>query len=98
MKIKTVLITVIAGGVGYVLGSRAGRARFEELKARADEFAHSPQVKEAVQHVAEVVKENAQKLPDPVANAVNAVADAALKTEPKLDAPTEPTFDSKPGL
>ena len=82
MKVKTVLIAAIAGGVGYVLGSRAGRARFEELKIKADQFAHSPQVKEAVQHVAEVVKETAQKLPDPVANVVTAVADSALDAKP----------------
>jgi len=82
MKVKTVLIAAIAGGVGYVLGSRAGRARFEELKSKADQFAHSPQVKDAVQHVAEVEKETAQKLPDPVANVVTAVADSALDAKP----------------
>ena len=90
MKVKTVLIAAVAGGVGYVLGSRAGRARFEELKVKADQFAHSPQVKEAVQHVAEVVKENAQKLPDPVANVVTAVADSALDAKPGPESDADP--------
>lgn len=79
MKVKTVLIAAIAGGVGYVLGTRAGRERYDELRAKANEFAHSPQVKDAVKHAADTVKENAQKLPDPVADVVTSVADTAAR-------------------
>ena len=81
MKIKTVLIAAIAGGAGYVLGTRAGRARFEEIRARAGEFASSPQVKETVTHLAEEVKKNASKLPDPLANVVTSVADSAISKQ-----------------
>jgi hypothetical protein len=78
MKIKSILIAATAGGVGYVLGTRAGRARFEQLRARAGEFASSPQVKETVTHLAEEVKKNADRLPDPLANVVTSVADSAI--------------------
>ena len=81
MKIKTVLIAAIAGGAGYVLGTRAGRGRFEEIKTKAGEFASSPQVKETVTHLAEEVKKNADKLPDPVANVVTTVADSAINKQ-----------------
>lgn len=81
MKVKTVLIAAVAGGVGYVLGTRAGRGKFEEIKAKADEFAHSPQAKEAVAKVADLAKKNADKLPDPVANVVNSAADAATREQ-----------------
>lgn len=77
MKVKTVFVAALAGGVGYVLGTRAGRARFEQIRAKADEFAHSPQVKDAVSQVAEQVKKNADKLPDPVAKVVSSVAGTA---------------------
>lgn len=79
MKVKTVLVASIAGGVGYVLGTRAGRAKFEQIRAKADQFARSPQVQDAVSQVAEQVKKNAGKLPDPVAKVVADVADTAIK-------------------
>src|SRR3712207_2409252 len=75
MRIRTVLAAGLAGGVGYVLGARAGQGRYDELKARADRLAHSPQVQETVTNLAEGVKKNAAKLPDPVADAVTKVAD-----------------------
>jgi hypothetical protein len=76
MKIKTVLVAAIAGGAGYVLGTRAGQARFEQIKARASEVARSPQAQEAVAKVADLAKKNAEKLPDPLANVVTSVADS----------------------
>ena len=77
MKIKTVLVAGLAGGVGYVLGARAGQGRYEEIKAQADRLARSPQVQETVSNLAEGVKKNAAKLPDPVADVVTSVADLA---------------------
>ena len=77
MKIKTFLVAGLAGGIGYVLGTKAGRARFEEIRSRTKEFVESPKVQETVSNLSETVKQNAQKLPDPVANVVSAVADKA---------------------
>ncbi|MCR8526311.1 hypothetical protein WB334_25500, partial [Escherichia coli] len=79
--VKTVLIAAIAGGAGYVLGTRAGRAKYEEIKAKADQLAHSPQANEAVNKVADLAKKNAEKLPDPVADVVTSVADAATRDQ-----------------
>ena len=76
MKVKTVLIAAVAAGAGYVLGTRAGRAKFEQLKARASELAHSPQAQEAVAKAADLAKQNAGKLPDPLAGVVTSVADS----------------------
>jgi hypothetical protein len=75
MKIKTVLVAGLAGGIGYMLGTRGGQDRYEQIKAQADRLAHSPQVQETVTNLAEGVKKNAGKLPDPVADVVTKVAD-----------------------
>ena len=85
MKIKTVLVAGVAAGIGYVLGTKAGRARFEQIRARAVEFAESPKVQETVSNLSETVKQKAHKLPDPVADVVTAVADSVKDstTEPK---------------
>lgn len=77
MRIKTVLVAGLAGGIGYVLGARAGQGRYEEIKAQADRLARSPQVQETVTNLAENVKKGAAKLPDPVADVVTSVADLA---------------------
>jgi len=81
VKVKTVLVASIAGGIGYVLGTRAGRTKFEQIRAKADQFTHSPQVQDAVGKVAEQVKKNADKLPDPVAKVVSSVADSATNPQ-----------------
>jgi hypothetical protein len=90
MKIKTVLVAGLAGGIAYVLGTKAGRGRYEELKVQADKLrlqvdrlANSPQVRETVATVADKVKETAEKLPDPVADVVAKVTGStAGSTEP----------------
>ena len=76
MKLKTLVVAAGAAAVGYVLGTKAGRAQFEQLKAKADEFAHDPRVRSGVSSIAGEVKNHADKLPDPVAGAVRAAADA----------------------
>lgn len=77
VKIKTVLVAGLAGGIAYVLGTKAGRTRYEELKVQADRLriqadrlAQNPQVRETMATVADKVKEAAEKLPDPVADVV----------------------------
>jgi hypothetical protein len=84
MKAKTVLVAAVAGGIGYVLGTRAGRERFEEIKARANDLAHSQQAQDAAAKVAAEVKKNAASLPDPIADIVNTAADAVAEA-PKPD-------------
>ena len=79
MKLKTVLVAAVAGSVGYVLGTRAGREKFEELKARANDLAHSQQAQDATARVAAEVKKSSGSLPDPIANVVNTAADAVAE-------------------
>lgn len=41
------LTLLAAAGVGYVLGTRAGRERYEQIKANAQKFASNPRVQSA---------------------------------------------------
>ena len=100
MKLKTVLVAATAAGIGYVLGTKAGRTRFEQIRGQAQEFINSPTVQDTVANLSDTVKQSAQKLPDPVAGVVNAVADsvkgstAAKETDPT--SPTPPTSPAPP--
>ena len=75
MKFKTVLVAATAGGIGYVLGTKAGRARFEQIRGQAQDFLKSPTVQDTVSNLSDTVRQSAAKLPDPVANVVTAAAD-----------------------
>lgn len=89
MKLKTVLVAATAAGLGYLFGTKAGRARYEQLKGQAQEFLGSPKVQETVAGLSDTVKQNAHKLPDPVADVVTAVADSVKgsTTPPKTTPP-----------
>ena len=53
MGFKTGLI--LGFGVGYVLGSKAGRERYEELRRAWDDFSGNPRVHDAVERGKEIV-------------------------------------------
>lgn len=90
MKFRTVVIAAGAGAVGYLLGTKAGRAQFEQIKARANELAHDPRVQSGVSTVAGEVRKNAHVLPDPVAGVVRT---AAEKVETATKSSTSPVSD-----
>jgi hypothetical protein len=100
MKFKTVVVAAAAGAVGYLLGTKAGRAQFELIKARAGELAHDPRVQSGVSTVAGEVRKNAHVLPDPVAGVVRTAAEkveTATKQSPSpLDEPGTGTGTGTP--
>jgi len=69
--------------VGYVLGTRAGRERYDEIKRAADSFWNSPRVKRRVDQVEDFVKEKAPEVAEFVSDGakkiVNQVTGASSK-------------------
>lgn len=56
MRLK--FLFVVGIGIGYVLGARAGRPRYDKLKAKATEAWEDPRVQKVVADTQEFVKEN----------------------------------------
>lgn len=54
---KPALMT--AFGIGYVLGARAGRERYDAIAAKAQELWHDPRVQEKAHRAGFVAKEKA---------------------------------------
>jgi hypothetical protein len=52
---------LVGFGVGYVLGSKAGRERYEELRAAWDQFMGNPSVRRVVTKGREVVDTGVHK-------------------------------------
>src|SRR5690554_32036 len=62
MRGKILIVTGLA--VGYVLGARAGRGRYEEIKRAATKFWNDPRVKQQVETVEDFAKDKAPEVVD----------------------------------
>jgi histidinol dehydrogenase len=62
MKGKILLLTGLA--VGYVLGTKAGRERYEEIKSTANKLWNDPRVQKPVKDAETFVKDKAQQAQD----------------------------------
>ena len=73
-------MTFLAGvGVGYVLGARAGRQRYEQIKSSAQGVWNSPKVQETVSQAQDLAAQKApgvqQKIAETASNAAHKVSD-----------------------
>jgi hypothetical protein len=78
MGFKTGLL--VGFGVGYVLGTKAGRERYEELKASWDQFMGNPSVQRVVSRSREVVETGARR-------GIRAVEEAEEGVKDRLEGP-----------
>jgi hypothetical protein len=85
------MLLVVGLAIGYVLGARAGRGRYEEIKDRAGKLWNDPRVqkqrtqaeeyvKDKAPDVAAVVSDGAKKVATQVASATKTAASKASST------------------
>ncbi|MFV0426448.1 MAG: YtxH domain-containing protein [Beutenbergiaceae bacterium] len=83
---------VIGAGLGYILGTRAGREQYDKLKAGLQSALDHPAVKDRVAKaesaINDVVRDQGSQMSDRVANAVKDRFGAGSATN---DAPVEDT-------
>lgn len=90
MRGKILFATGLA--VGYVLGSRAGRERYEQLKAVANSFWNDPRVQRRVDQVEDFVSDGAKKVVDQVTSMATTKKPAA---KPAAKTPAKSTSAAK---
>lgn len=61
---KNKLVLLAGAAAGYVLGTRAGRERYEQIKDSANRMWHSPKVQEKVSGAENVVTDAAKSAVD----------------------------------
>ena len=71
------LTLLIAFALGYVLGTRAGRERYEQIMGTVDKVRQDPRVQERTQQAVDVAKQQAPIVADKVAGAASAATSAA---------------------
>ncbi len=76
------LLVLVAGGIGYVLGAKAGRGRYEQLRDQFDQVKNDPRVQEKAQQAVDLAKEKAPVVKDKVAQTAGAAADKAKDAAP----------------
>ena len=89
---KTTFLTGF--GLGYVLGARAGRQRFEQIKSGAQGVWNNPKVQETVTHAQDLA---AQKAPEVQHKIVETASHAAHKVTDKIGSSNGSTSDDSPG-
>jgi hypothetical protein len=58
------LVLLVGIGTGYVLGARAGRERYEDIKRAVGRFWNDPRVQHQVQNVEDFAREKAPEVVD----------------------------------
>ena len=68
------LMLLVAFAAGYVLGARAGRARYEQIKSAATRVRNDPRVQEKAHQAVDLAKEQAPVVAEKVTSAAGTVA------------------------
>ena len=69
------LLMLAVAGIGYVLGARAGRGRYDQIAGLATKVKNDPRVQDAAHQAVETAKAQAPVVKDKVASAAGTVAD-----------------------
>jgi hypothetical protein len=76
------LSLLVAAGIGYVLGARAGRERYDQIKQTAFRVKEDPRVQSAASTVADTARQQAPVVADKVTAAASAAADKVKHAVP----------------
>lgn len=68
------ILFVFGLAIGYVFGTRAGRERYEQIKASAEKVWHDPRVQKQVATVEDFVKDKAPDIAEKATTAAKKVA------------------------
>lgn len=82
------LLAVAAGAAGYVLGARAGREQYEQIRTQAKRIWQNPTVQEKTAQATETVKAKAPEAKEQVTEAARHAASKARTGNGRSDGAT----------
>ena len=71
------LMLLVAAGLGYVLGTRAGRERYDQIMGAMTKIKNDPRVQEKTQQAVDLARQQAPVVADKVTTAAGTAASAA---------------------
>ena len=93
MKVLGKLGMVVGAAVGYVLGAKAGRERYEQLAASARQLMDKPQVKRVMESAPGNLGARVEQVANKAADAVHTASDRVAPS----DAAAKPATTDGPG-
>lgn len=87
-------IFLVGAGVGFVLGTRAGRETYDKLRAQVTGFVNDPKVQEKVNQGTEWAKEKAPVVADKVQEGAEKVKSAASDAASSVSGKASDAADS----
>jgi hypothetical protein len=81
-------------GIGYVLGARAGRERYEQIKGFAQRVQSNPTVQQTASKAADVAKDTAPVVKDKVSEAASKVSGDTGSNGVPMESSAYPRSDS----
>ena len=82
-------ILLVAGiGIGYVLGTRAGRGKYDQLKANAEKLWNDPRVQKQVNNAEDFVKDKAPEVAEFLADGAKKVVSQVSGSKAPAKKPT----------
>jgi hypothetical protein len=94
--VKGKILLVVGLGVGYLLGTRAGRERYEQIKDAASKLWNDPRVKQRVDQAEDFVKDKAPEVAEFLADGAKTVVSKVSGSTPPKTTTRKPAA-SKPG-
>ena len=89
---KGKILLVVGIGIGYVLGTRAGREKYDQLKATAEKLWNDPRVQKQVNNAEDFVKDKAPEVAEFLADgAKKVVSQVSGSKAPARKAPVRST-------
>ncbi len=85
------LTVLLAGGIGYVLGARAGRERFEQIRRTATRVKDNPTVQSAASTAASSAADAAKHAAPVVKDAVVSAAEKVKGSDDDVETPAGTT-------
>jgi len=92
--VKGKITLLVGGAVGYVLGTRAGRERYDEIVSQARGLWENPKVQEKAQQATDLAKEKAPEVQKKVADAASSASSAAKSKVSDVKSGSSDTSDT----
>jgi len=86
---------LVAAGIGYVLGTKAGRERYEQILQTFNKVKDDPRVQEKTQQATDLAKQKAPIVKDKIAEAADK---GSSKVESKVGSSNGSSTSSDPAL
>jgi|SRR5688572_10231709 hypothetical protein len=97
LQMKGKILFVAGLGLGYLLGTRAGREKYDELKTAALKVWNDPRVQKQVDAVEDFVKDKAPEVAEFVSDGAKSIVDKVSgKSAPATKPAARRTTTSKP--